>query len=158
MPSLQPFIDLPALVLLIVANSTPVVVAGILGKRHSAPLDGNVTLRDGRPLFGPHKTWRGLIAGTFTSGLAGELLSRGFLLGAAFGTLALAGDLCSSFVKRRVGRASGSWTPLLDQLPEALLPMMVLQERMDLLPASIVGTAVVFAALDLIFAGPVALR
>lgn len=70
----------------------------------------------------------------------------------AFGTLALIGDLCSSFLKRRLGRPSGSWTPLLDQLPEALLPMLVLRVPMGLDTAAIAGTAALFMAFDLMVA------
>ena len=138
--------------MLVLANSTPVILASILGKRYSAAIDANTVLRDGRPLFGSHKTWRGLLGGTLMSGVAGSFLSPGFVTGAAFGALALTGDLCASFLKRRLHRASGRWTPLIDQLPEALLPLILLRDRMGLDTAAIAGTAAVFTALDLIFA------
>ena len=80
----------------------------------------------------------------------GALLSCGFVIGAAFGALALSGDLLSSFGKRRIGRPSGSWVPLVDQLPEALLPLIVLQGPLGLEAASIIGTAAAFTVLDMI--------
>jgi len=143
-------IDLPALGLLIAANSTPVIVARLMGVRFSAPLDAHVVLRDGRPLFGSHKTWRGLLAGVVASALLGAGLGAGVLVGAAFGSLSLAGDLCSSFVKRRLGRQSGEWSPFLDQLPEALLPLLVFSGILGLDPVTIVGTTLAFTVLDLI--------
>jgi len=73
-------------------------------------------------------------------------------MGAFFGTLALAGDLFSSFIKRRLGRSSGKSLALLDQLPEALLPMFALRGVLGLETWTIVGTAVVFTALDALMA------
>ena len=46
--------------LLVVANGTPFVLHFLLGDFLSRPLDGNRRCRDGRPLFGPNKTWRGV--------------------------------------------------------------------------------------------------
>jgi CDP-2,3-bis-(O-geranylgeranyl)-sn-glycerol synthase len=146
------FIDLPALVLLITANSTPVIVARLLGKRWSAPIDAHAVLRDRLPLLGPHKTWRGLVAGVTASALVGALLPPGLLLGVAFGALSLFGDLCSSFLKRRLDCESGRSVPLLDQLPEALLPLVILADALDLTREAIIGTTLLFTVLDLIVA------
>jgi hypothetical protein len=148
MPSIQEFLSVPGLLMLAAANATPVIVARVLGTRYSAPIDGNRLLRDQRPLFGSHKTWRGLIAGILTTGATGSLLATGFTVGALFGTLALAGDLLSSFIKRRLGCRSGKSFAFLDQLPEALLPMVVLRGVLELEIWAIVGTALVFTALD----------
>lgn len=144
------FVDVDALILLVAANATPVLLAMLLGDRWAQPLDGGRTLRDGRPLFGSHKTWRGLIGGILASGAAGAALSAGFATGALFGLLALTGDLASSFLKRRLGRASGRETPLLDQLPEAVLPMLALREPLGLDALAIAGTAALFTVLDLL--------
>ena len=141
-------INLPALILLILANSTPVLLAAILGKRFSGSIDGGRCLHDGRPIFGSHKTWRGLIAGIFAAGLGGAGLSFGFVPGAIFGAFALAGDLASSFVKRRLALKSGHFAPLLDAIPESLLPLLVLSPALDLRPAEIVGTCIAFVLLD----------
>src|SRR5688572_30181594 len=148
--SLSAVIDLPAFALLIAANSTPVIISRLMGARLAAPLDAHVVLGDGRPLFGSHKTWRGLLAGAIASALVGACLGVGLLVGATFGALSLAGDLCSSFVKRRLSRESGEWSPLLDQLPEALLPLLAFKNSLGLDPITIVGTTLTFTVLDLI--------
>src|SRR5271169_7192818 len=48
------------LLLLFLANGTPVMVKRILGNRWSYPLDGGHEFVDGRPLFGRSKTIRGV--------------------------------------------------------------------------------------------------
>ena len=152
MSSIQQLVDGPALLLLVVANSTPVMLARVLGSRYAAPVDANRLLHDGRPLFGPHKTWRGVISGTAAAGLTAALLEQGFILGALFGAMALAGDLLSSFLKRRLGCASGRSLLFLDQLPEALLPMIILRGTMGLDAIAIVGTAALFTLFDVMTA------
>ena len=57
---MQPWLILQLLALLLLANGTPVIAAKIFGARYSYPLDGNVNLADGRRLFGPSKTIRGV--------------------------------------------------------------------------------------------------
>jgi hypothetical protein len=143
-------LDLRALLLTITANTAPVLLCRALSGGSGRPIDGSLKLWDGRPLFGPHKTWRGLIAGIIFTGAAGISVSVGFLAGAAFGAFALAGDLFSSFIKRRLGRPSGAWIPFIDQVPEALFPMLVLQHSLGLEQGSILGTVAVFAVLDMI--------
>jgi CDP-2,3-bis-(O-geranylgeranyl)-sn-glycerol synthase len=152
MPPIQGFVNFPALLLLMVANSAPVVATWGSRARWSAPIDGNRMLPDGRPFFGSHKTWRGLIAGLLAAGLVGQLLAVGFGLGALFGVLTLAGDLLSSFIKRRLAHRSGKSVLLLDQLPEALLPMLLLRRALGLDAMTIFGTALLFTALDLLTA------
>ena len=139
-----------ALLLLLAANGTPVAIAQLLGPRWAWPLDADCRFSDGRPLLGPHKTWRGLAAGTLAAALAGNLIGTGFARGAAFGALALAGDLASSFLKRRLGRSPGRETWLLDQFPESLLPLVALRQPLGLGPSEIVGTALLFAVFDVV--------
>jgi len=147
--SLPSFVSLRALALLIVANSTPVVLSRMLGGHFAGPIDGGLRLPDGTEVLGAHKTWRGMAGGAIAAGALGTLLGWGFITSAGFGALALVGDLLSSFLKRRFGCGAGRSMPLLDQLPEALLPMLVLRGRIGLTTASIVGTAAVFTALAL---------
>jgi CDP-2,3-bis-(O-geranylgeranyl)-sn-glycerol synthase len=52
---------LQILILLTVANATPVIAKRILGNRFAYPVDGNITLYDGRPLFG-HRRRFGAVA------------------------------------------------------------------------------------------------
>jgi len=141
-------VDTDVLLLLIAANGTPVLAALLLGPRCAWPLDGGRSFRDGRPLLGAHKTWRGLAAGTLAAAFVGSATGVGVGLGAAFGVLALFGDLASSFAKRRLDRAPGRDTLLLDQLPESLLPLLALYRPLGLGAPEIVGTVLLFAVLD----------
>jgi len=107
------------------ANGSPVVMAWLLRQRGGWPVDGGRLWRDGRPVFGPSKTWRGLIAGVLSCLLFAAFAGTGWEFGALFGLLALSGDLLSSFVKRRMGLRASARATWLDQLPECILPMVL---------------------------------
>ena len=66
------------------------------------------------------------------------------------GLLAMAGDLLSSFIKRRLGRPSSSMMLGLDQVPEALLPLLAVREAFALDAPAIVVTVIAFLLLDLL--------
>jgi CDP-2,3-bis-(O-geranylgeranyl)-sn-glycerol synthase len=143
-------VDPVALALVLVANGAPLLVGLVFGDRLAMPLDGGRRLADGRPVLGPHKTWRGIIAATLATAAAGMLLGTGAAVGAAAGLLAMCGDLLSSFAKRRLGHAPGRERLLLDPLPECLLPLAVLAPALGLGPLAIVGTTLVFAVIDVL--------
>ena len=109
------------------------------------PMDlGRTWKSDGRRLLGPSKTWSGFLVAGFGAMPFG-LLEAWLILHAppnlalvpvlapsvlaavplaallAFG--AMTGDAIGSFLKRRLGRESGSRTVLLDQLPFVLVPI-----------------------------------
>jgi CDP-diglyceride synthetase len=140
---------LMSLLLIVTANSAAWVAARLFGAHWATPLDLGITLRDGSRLLGSHKTWRGLVAATIACGMATHLLGLGFALGAAFGVLALLGDAASSLVKRRLRLAPGVEIPGLDQVPEALLPLLVLRGYVGLGLAECLIVTAVFAALDI---------
>jgi hypothetical protein len=117
---------LAALLLLLFVNFVPPFLNLVLGKAGNRPLDGGRVWRDGNPLFGPHKTVRGLVGGILGGTAAGWVLGYGVGLGLGAGLAAMAGDLCSSFIKRRLGRGSGKDVPGLDQFFEGGLPLLVL--------------------------------
>lgn len=118
------------------ANIAPVLVAKLpLVAAWDAPIDGGKTFR-GHDLLGPHKTWRGLVAGVALATLTlwlQQLLSQHIgrvhalspfeyatlptlLLGPLFALGALGGDAVESFFKRQVGiKSGGSWVPF-DQI------------------------------------------
>jgi RimJ/RimL family protein N-acetyltransferase len=146
------WIDPGALLLLVAANATPVLVARLLGRRFATPIDAAFRSRHEAPLFGAHKTWRGLIAGALACTGVGALLPGGAWVGLGFGLVALAGDLASSYVKRRMRWEAGHSAPLLDQLPESLLPLILFAQALQLQPAAIFGTALLFTVLDLLSA------
>ena len=150
------FLDLAAagraLLLTMVANTLPWAAGRLMPHRWAAPLDGGLQWRDGRRLLGEHKTWKGLLVGTLGSGLAGLLVGSGFAVGVVFGALSLAGDALSSLAKRRLNLAPGTEIPGLDQLPEALLPTVVLAGVLGLGTAEILASALAFLVLDLLAA------
>jgi len=134
--------------LLVLANGAPVLVSLLLGPRLNQPLDGNTRFIDGRPLLGPAKTIRGIISALLLTALMAPLFGLSAGQGALFALLAMCGDLVSSFIKRRLGIASSHSAPLLDQLPETLLPLGVMYPVLGetVLEACIV--LLVFVAID----------
>jgi len=141
---------LRALLLLLAANGGPWLAARLLGARWGAPVDMGLTLADGRRLLGAHKTWRGLLAGVLCTAVAASLTGLTWVVGASFAALALLGDLLSSAYKRRRGHAPGTGVPLIDQLPESLLPLalLALPLGLDLMGVGIV--VLVFALLNMV--------
>jgi hypothetical protein len=137
------------LLLLVIANTSACLAAFVFGEEFAAPLDFGITLRDGTRLLGSHKTWRGLISAAIACGMVTQNLQLGLLRGAVFGTLALLGDATSSFVKRRLRLPPGAEVLGLDQLPEALLPLLVLQRPLGLGLVECLIIAVTFAILDI---------
>lgn len=118
-------LSLELFVMLVLANGCPVVMARLLHRHGDWPVDGGRVWADGRPVFGPSKTWRGLLSGTIACLAFSAWVGLGGFFGALFGLAALTGDLLSSFVKRRLGLLSSARALWLDQLPEALLPMLL---------------------------------
>jgi hypothetical protein len=113
--------------LLVIANGTPVLLKLALGPYWNRPLDNKRLLSDNHPLFGPSKTWRGFIGAILVTGLLAPLFGMSLPEGAGFALLAMLGDLGSSFIKRRLGVAPSRSVPLLDQLPETILPLWGMQ-------------------------------
>jgi CDP-archaeol synthase len=112
------------LFLLLLANGTPLVAGKLLGPRFPRPLDSGREFVDGRPLFGRSKTIRGLILAILVSAVGAPLVGFSWRVGMLVGTLAMVGDLFSSFLKRRLGRSSSSPAVGLDQVPESLFPLL----------------------------------
>lgn len=139
-----------ALTLLIAANSTPWVLGRLLGDHWNAPLDFDFTLRDGRRILGSHKTWRGLVGGVLLCAAVAALCGLEWRLGAGFGALSLLGDSLSSALKRRLNLAAGREVPGVDQLPEALLPLIVFARPLGLDGVSIIAVTALFAVLDIL--------
>jgi hypothetical protein len=143
---MHPLAILQLLVLLSVANGAPVVAKKLLGGAGAWPLDGGVRFVDGRPLFGGSKTIRGVVISVAFTTAAAPLLGLAFSTGAIVGTLAMAGDLFSSFMKRRLDRPPSSRATGLDQIPEALFPLLACRFALSLTWVDIiVGVAVFFA-------------
>ncbi len=141
--------NLDALLLVIAANVAPWAAGRLLPGHWRAPLDGGVKLPDGSRVLGDHKTWRGLFMGIIACAGVARILQQPLLLGAAFGALSLAADAASSFFKRRLRLRPGSEIPGVDQLPEALVPLLVLSQPLGLRVIDALGVAIVFMLLDL---------
>lgn len=138
-----------SLALLTAANATPVVVAKLVGERWAWPLDFGCVLSDGARLLGDHKTWRGLVAGVLASTAAAALMQLPLWLGAAFAIASLIGDALSSALKRRMKMRPGTQCPWLDQLAEALLPLVLFAGPLSLDEGEIAVATVAFTMLDL---------
>jgi hypothetical protein len=143
---MHPVAILQLLVLLSVANGAPVVAKKLFGNAATWPLDAGAMFFDGRPLFGRSKTIRGILLAVVLTTLAAPLLGLELWIGAIVGVMAMAGDLFSSFMKRRLDRPSSSRATGLDQIPEALFPMLACRFALALTWADIVvGVAIFFA-------------
>jgi len=138
------------LVLLGIANGTPIFAKRVFGQRFGAPLDGGLKFPDGRPLFGPSKTVRGLVLSVACTTLAAPLLGFEWITGAGLASASMFGDLLSSFIKRRLGLRAHSQAFGLDQVPESLLPLLVLQQHLDLGFGDMAIIVALFVVLELV--------
>ena len=137
------------LALLTVANSAPIVAKRLLGARWNAPIDAGKRFVDGEPLLGPSKTWRGLAAAIVACALAAPLLGFSVDQGALAALLAMAGDAVSSFSKRRLRIAPSDQAFGLDQVPEALLPLLALRAGLDLSWMLVAGVTLAFLLFEI---------
>jgi CDP-archaeol synthase len=120
------------LLLLVVANGSPVVAARLLKHRFDVPIDGGHKLPDGQPVLGSAKTLRGVVVSICSSTVVALVLGFEWSVGVIVAAGAMAGDLCSSFLKRRLRMATHAQCFGLDQIPEALLPLLLVQNRLGL--------------------------
>jgi hypothetical protein len=133
-----------SLVLLSLANGSPVLAKRILGEAFATPIDGGARFVDGRPLLGPSKTIRGIMASLLVTVVVAPLIGLQFKIGLLVAAAAMAGDLLSSFLKRRFGLASSSKATGLDQIPEALFPLLACRSALSLTATDIVAGCVIF--------------
>lgn len=143
-------LTLKLLLLLLAANGAPILLRKMLGNRYAWPLDGGVRFRDGRPLLGPSKTWRGFLAALLVTGGIAVLLELPFGLGLLFGGCAMLGDVLSSFLKRRLGMPSSGMALGLDQVPESLFPLLAVRGDLGLGAVYIVWLVAMFLLLELV--------
>jgi CDP-archaeol synthase len=121
---MQPLLIMKLIVLLSIANGTPVLVKKLFGNRLSQPIDFGVILFDRHRVLGPSKTIRGAFVSVGLTMVAAPLLGFEAATGAVVGSMAMVGDLFSSFVKRRLDFAPSSRATGLDQIPESLFPLL----------------------------------
>jgi hypothetical protein len=143
-------LTLKLLLLLLAANGAPILVRKVLGSRYAWPLDRGMRFRDGRPLLGPSKTWRGLLSALAVTGVFAVLLGLPFGLGVLFGGCAMLGDLFSSFLKRRLDVPSSGMALGLDQVPESLFPLLAVRSEFGLGTGYILGLVLAFLIVELV--------
>ncbi len=117
--------------------------------RWPAPVDAGATLWDGRRLFGEHKTWRGLLVAELLCAAVAPLVGYGARLALQLAALAMGADLATSLLKRRLNLAPGREVPGLDQIPEALVPLLVLARPLGIGASTAWLLTGIFVVLDL---------
>jgi len=147
---MHPILILQLMILLAVANGTPVAAKKVLGNALARPLDGGAVFFDGRPLFGPSKTIRGIVLSLLATPLAALLMGLQWELGALVAALAIVGDLFSSFVKRRMGLPPSSMAVGLDQIPESLFPLVASRLLLPVTLLDILAGVMIFFVGELI--------
>lgn len=123
-------------------NGLPPLVGILVNDRYNRPLDGGGLWFDNKPVFGPHKTIRGLLSSLIGGTVVFPLLGVSWWCAALAALLAMAGDLLSSFIKRRRAYASGEEVVILDQFFESLFPTLFLS---FFLPLSLLQLTAVLA-------------
>jgi len=141
---MHPLLIFKLLVLLMLANGAPVIGKDILKRRFAYPADFGVHLGDGRFLFGPSKTVRGVLLSLVVTSLGAKIIGLGWKIGLLVSAVAMAGDLCSSFLKRRMDLQPGGKATGLDQVPESLLPLLACKSVLSLAALDITAGVVSF--------------
>jgi hypothetical protein len=139
------------LLLLLTANGMPVLLKLVLGEHLDFPLDGHRRFIDGRPIFGDTKTIRGILASLAATSLVAIAAGIPGSTGLTVSMSAMLGDLLSSFIKRRLGVPSSKPILGLDQIPESLLPLLVIRSQFELSWSSLLLLMIGFFILELIF-------
>ena len=141
---MQVFLLLELLILLMVANGAAVAAKKLLGETLAQPLDGDALFFDGRPVFGPTKTIRGIVVSVLATAICATLMGPGWRVGVLIATFAMVGDLLSSFVKRRLNLASSSMAIGLDHIPESLVPLLASRLLLPLSILDVVAGTTIF--------------
>ncbi len=138
------------LLLIIIANGAPILARKLLNSRFKLAVDFGQKLPDKNHLFGTSKTWRGILASLLATTIAAWLLGQPPETGTLIAFYAMSGDLFASFIKRRLSMKPGSMAPLLDQVPESLLPAYLLKDEFDLDGSAIMELILIFIIIELI--------
>ncbi len=138
------------LVLLALANGAPVIAKKIFGKALDFPVDGGCTFFDGRPLLGRSKTVRGVVASVLVTAVAAPVIGLPWLVGAAAACGAMAGDMLSSFIKRRLDVPPSGMAIGIDQIPESLVPALACRYWLPFSALDIGAIVLAFLACELL--------
>jgi CDP-diglyceride synthetase len=141
---------LQAVALLTIANGTPLIAKKIFGRHFARPLDAGVTFFDQRPLFGSSKTLRGILLSILVTTASAPLIGVNPGVGTVAASAAMAGDLFSSFAKRRLNLPPSSQALGLDQVPESLFPLLACRHSLSLTANDIVLCVAIFLVGELV--------
>jgi hypothetical protein len=149
--SMQWLLILKLLFLLAVANSSPVIARKLLGKSLNQPLDCGVAFLDGRPLFGRSKTIRGIVISLIATSAFAPVIGFDWISGLTVASVAMVGDLSSSFLKRRFDLSPSSRAIGIDQVPESLFPTVAVRSILGLSPFDIILVVIIFFLGEILF-------
>jgi len=141
------FYDL--LILVVVANGSPVIARLLFSSTFSLPVDLGFCFIDGRRILGDSKTWRGILASIVATSVFALFIGYSLVLGAMVAAAAMTGDIFSSFIKRRMGMQSSAMAPFLDQVPESLFPALLLKNTFGLDYGSVLVLVCLFVIIEL---------
>ena len=141
---MQVWLTLKVLLLLTLANGTPVIAKDILGNQFAIPIDGGAKFADGRPLLGSSKTVRGIFLSILVTSAFAPILGMNWKIGTLVAGAAMVGDLFSSFLKRRFHLHAGDKATGLDQIPESLFPLLACRGVLSFTSVDIVAGVVFF--------------
>lgn len=139
-----------SLVLIVVANAAPFAAKLLLRRRFDQAIDFDAIWTDGQPLLGHSKTIRGLVLSLMFTGALAPAVGLPWIVGLSIAGSAMAGDLLTSFLKRRLGMASSTSAPVIDQLAECLFPAMVCALQLGLSLINVFVIVAIFTLSDII--------
>ncbi|MBX3639375.1 MAG: CDP-archaeol synthase [Nitrosomonas sp.] len=139
---------LSLLFLILVANGSPILLRYFMRDTFSYPMDCGYCFVDNKRLLGNAKTWRGLMGSLLITSLSALMIGYDLETGLLVASGAMGGDILSSFLKRRLGIHSSARAPLLDQIPESLVPALLLMQTFQLSVAAVATLVLVFFLLD----------
>lgn len=137
------------LLLIIIANGTPILARWLLDGSFKLAVDFGQKLPDKKRLFGSSKTWRGIISALLVTSVAAWIFGYSLQTGLLVAIYAISGDLFSSFVKRRLSMKPSSMAPLLDQVPESLFPALMMQQVFNLDTLAVIQLVLTFVIIEL---------
>ena len=137
------------LLLIIIANGAPILLSALLNDAFKLAVDFGQRLPDNNRIFGPSKTWRGIFSAFIVTAFAAWLLGYSPKTGLLVALYVVLGDLFSSFIKRRLSMEPSSMAPLLDQVPESLLPAYMLMSVFSLNISAVMLLVLTFVIVEL---------
>ncbi len=145
---MRSMVVLELVLFLVWVNFLPFGAYLAMGGRWDYPVDARRVWRDGRRVLGAHKTWRGCVVSVLGGAAIAPLLGLSVEQATLAATLAMTGDLATSFLKRRLSRPSGEPRLGLDQLLEGGLPMAVLSPALGLAAWEVAAVLALFVPIN----------